>query len=269
MKNQKGFIPIVLAIVISVIAVAMVGVGVYFKVASDKQAEKANTNQVATNTNTGTNVNTAVNTNIATNMNAAVNTNATNQNSNTNTATNVNTNANTNTATNTNTASSPYSSAGCPTWPTYTDVEYSWTARYPCNWTAVRTYEASGEDMFDYPTRYVVFKDPTNHYRLFVGIIREGDAGSTINRTGVGAGEFVNQTAIQVAGVSVPVRNLVYQNKVKEVFFYTSGAIDLGNYLLTSTFDEEQVGLNYDTIQLAGTDELAKAKIILQSIDLP
>jgi len=46
MRNQKGFIPIVLAIVISVIAVTMVGVSVYFKVENDKQAREMNTNQI-------------------------------------------------------------------------------------------------------------------------------------------------------------------------------------------------------------------------------
>jgi hypothetical protein len=123
--------------------------------------------------------------------------------------------------------------------------------------------------MFDYPSRYTIFKDPTNHYRLLVGIMQQGDEGSTINRTGVGAGDFVNQTAIQVAGVSVPVRNLVYQNKVKEVFFYSGGAVNLNGYLMTSTFDEDQDLADYNDIQLAGTDELDMGKLILQSVDLP
>jgi hypothetical protein len=96
-----------------------------------------------------------------------------------------------------------------------------------------------------------------------------GDEGSTINRTGVGSGDFVDQSPIQVAGASVPVRNLEYQGKVKEVFFYQSGSVTIGNYKLTATFDQDQDAVDYDDIQLSGTDELQKGVQILESLDLP
>lgn len=177
-------------------------------------------------------------------------------------STNSNTNVNTNTASNTNSA--------CPTWPTYTDPEYGWTMDYPCDWTYERIYEASGDEvLFDYPIRYTIFKSPTNNYRLLVGIMQTGDEGTTINRTGVGAGDFVNQAAITVAGASVPVRYLVYQNKVKEVFFYTSGSVTIGNYNLISTFDQDQGVVAYNDIDLEAAPEFAIGKQILQSLDLP
>jgi len=49
MNKAKGFISITLAIVISVIAIALAGVGVYYKLESDKQAEETNTNPAVNN----------------------------------------------------------------------------------------------------------------------------------------------------------------------------------------------------------------------------
>jgi hypothetical protein len=51
---QKGFIPIFVAAMIVALAIAMVGVGIYFKVENDKQAIKLNSNQSQVNANTST-----------------------------------------------------------------------------------------------------------------------------------------------------------------------------------------------------------------------
>ena len=54
MNKTRGFISIALAIVISVIAVAMVAVGIYYKLESDQLVNETNANQVVNN---NTNVN--------------------------------------------------------------------------------------------------------------------------------------------------------------------------------------------------------------------
>lgn len=166
MTHPKGLIPIVIVIFIAIIAAGVVGAAWYF------QENRTDTNTVA-----------AINT---TNAVSNVNTTTT---SNTNSI--VTTNVNTST-TNTNTVVE--GDADCPTWPTYTDPEYSWTMQYPCDWMYDRTYNAAGNDPFvTYPERYVKFIDPTGEYRLIVGIMEVGGTGSTINRTGVGAGDWADQ----------------------------------------------------------------------------
>ncbi len=69
--KPKGFIPIALAIIIGIIAVAVTCVGIYYKVASDKEDDETeNTNQVVVNTNTvNQNANTDLNVNTTANSN--------------------------------------------------------------------------------------------------------------------------------------------------------------------------------------------------------
>ncbi|MFZ6036480.1 MAG: hypothetical protein ACOYUK_05065 [Patescibacteria group bacterium] len=251
MHNQKGLVPIVVVSAIVIISLVVVGAAWWYE--QEKEEEPTvNTQGTATNNN----VNAPSNQNLANvvvvNGTTAENTN----NTNATTVINENTNATAET--------------GCPVWPTYTDPEYGWTMNYPCDWTYERVYEASGDEvLFDYPIRYTIFQSPTDHYRLLVGIMEDGGAGSTINRTGVGAGDWQDQAAIMVANTSVPVRELVYQNKVKEVFFYTAGPVTIGSYLLTATFDQDQDSIDYDDIDLTDTNELDLGRQILMSLELP
>jgi|GEM_PF-3662523 len=256
MRQPKGLIPVVAVVVIIfivVIAAGVVGAAWYFQEHRDEVEQT--TNSVPTvNINAMENVNENSNIAFDTNTNGSVNTNAV-------------------TNTNTNTATSEDMSAltpNCPTWQTYTDPEYSWTMQYPCDWTYNRTYNATGSDPFvTYPERYVIFTDSTGEYRLLLGIMESGGQGSTITRTGVGAGDFVAQNPITVDGTSVPVRYLVYNNKIKEVFFNQSGPVTIGNYIMTAYFDQDQGVVLYDDIDLTGTNELAIGKAMLESLQLP
>ena len=110
--KPKGFIPIAIVIVISVIAISMAGVGMYYKMKKD--AEPVVTTQV--NTNSTVNVNSTVNGN----ANVIVNTNSA---ANANTAVNSNSNSNTNTVTD--------ETAG---WETYTNADFGYSLRYPSDW---------------------------------------------------------------------------------------------------------------------------------------
>lgn len=122
--NSKGLIPIIVIAFVAVIALAMVGVGIYFKIQNDKQTkENANTNQSVANTNTVTNLNNETNANtnqVAINTNATSNTNATNQNANTNMATDE---------------------TAWWKWKTYTNEEYNYVVMYPENWQGSGTNE--------------------------------------------------------------------------------------------------------------------------------
>ncbi|MDP2684129.1 MAG: hypothetical protein Q8P20_03660 [bacterium] len=75
MKNQRGFIPIVVVIIVSVLAIGFAGVAVYYEMQKDEVSTTSNT--VVVNTNmVNTNINTSANTNVSTNTNIAVNINS-------------------------------------------------------------------------------------------------------------------------------------------------------------------------------------------------
>lgn len=65
-SQPKGFIPVAIIIIISVVAVAMVGAGVYYKVKKDSEPQ--------VNSNASTNANITINSYVATNTNATTNT---------------------------------------------------------------------------------------------------------------------------------------------------------------------------------------------------
>lgn len=235
-NKTKGFINVVVIVVIALIALILVGAAWWY----ESQDEDTESNA---------NINTSIETNVNTQINANLNTN---------------TNLNTTIIENTNTVAEEDS--GCPVWPTYINTEYEWTMQYPCDWTYEEFGEETGDDLFiEYPYRYTVFTSPTEEHRLLIGIMKAGDSGSTITRTGIGAGDFIDVDPITVAGLLVPVRHLIFEGNLYEVFFYSAGAIDLGGYLMTATFDENG---DYD-LDLTDTIELDNAITMMESIQLP
>lgn len=122
MKNQKGYTHWVIAILISVMAVGLVGVAWWYE---ENKKETTTTNEATS----------AVNTNIAINSNTNANITV---NKNTNTVVNTNTIVNTNTVTNTNVDTSG--------WETYTNTTLGFSLQYPAGWTLVET--SSGGDAF-------------------------------------------------------------------------------------------------------------------------
>ncbi|MFA6553771.1 MAG: hypothetical protein WCT27_05070 [Patescibacteria group bacterium] len=107
MKSQKGFVPIVIAALIAVLAIGFTVTAVVYE---SKKSE-----ETKTNINTVTNINIAV---VNENINAVVNTNTVV----------VNGNSNTN-------------SDATAEWKTYTNDQYSYGMRYPSDWK-VRENEA-------------------------------------------------------------------------------------------------------------------------------
>lgn len=162
----------------------------------------------------------------------------------------------------------------CPVWPTYTNNEFGWSMQYPCDWTNEEYYELNGDDPFtEYPQRYTTFIDPSGDYGLVVGIKPTSAEGGTISRTGVGAGEFQDQVAMEVLNTQIPVRYLVY-NEALDVFYYSGGSVNMigidgDEYQFTASFGQYSDDLVYDDIDLIGSGEVSSANQIIESLQLP
>lgn len=215
--KSRGFTHIVIAVLISVMAIGLVGVAWWYELNKNDDALTTYSTKAECESKTGCQCkillcdykcprnfkkgwacnSSAVNTNVNTNSNG---------------------NSNTNSVTNGNTNTSDITTG----WKTYTNSEYNWTMKYPTNWSVdENTYnDPLDKQTFETPIRGVEFLSPQKDYRLMVGLKKINDPGSIVPRTGFGAGSFEKGETIITDGISMSLWNLVYQKITTEIANY-------------------------------------------------
>lgn len=100
-------------------------------------------------------------------------------------------------------------------WQTYGNTEYGFAFQYPCAWTLIETpaFEREGEK---YGTFIRLSRDDVT---LTIGYKRAGETDTRIGCTGTAAGDLIEGGAIQFLDQPVSITRLVYENKLKTVFF--------------------------------------------------
>ena len=154
---------------------------------------------------------------------------------------------------------------GC--WKEYKNQPVGYSLKYPCDWTLTETNEFS--ETIGMNVKYVTIKTPDNKYFLFWGYKKSAEAGFTNNdRTGIGAGDFVNQPAMafNILGVNVVPKQLVYQGKVKEYFYEQpqAGVAQCAcNFIGMFSYNQSQ---DYDALDMTNLNYVTTVKQILQSV---
>lgn len=122
-------------------------------------------------------------------------------------------------------------------WETYTNTKRGYSMRYPTDWTVKEVSENRPE--FKDKVEYIVFYSPTKDYALTFSIRKKGETVKLTGRTGTSAGDFVDGTPIYINDNVVPVRNLMFENKLKAVFYYQTdtGMFSLDGYEAYADFD--------------------------------
>jgi len=157
--------------------------------------------------------------------------------------------------------------AGC--WNTYTNNEVGYTLKYPCDWTVKEVNEFS--ETISANVKYITITTPDSNYFVHFGVRKNGvDSFETTDRTGVGAGEFVELPAetVMIFGVSVTPKKLVFEGKTKEYFYNqptgseaTAGCDFVAGFSYTASAD-------YATYDMTGLGYVTTVKLILQSAEL-
>ncbi len=145
-------------------------------------------------------------------------------------------------------------------WQTYRNEDIKYEMKYPKDWTIK---ENNYLHPFGEYIKNVQFFGPNEKYVLLFGI-KQKDADFRLDgRTGIGAGDFVkDDRLIKISGVDVEIENLVYEEKIKEVwykYFY------IDDFVGKATFSFENNINSDDNLNLKNTKELQIAEKILES----
>jgi hypothetical protein len=136
----------------------------------------------------------------------------------------------------TETQSSSKQPEGPPNMLSYTNTSYGFECRYPETWTAEEADHA------------VIFRYGNFILKVNFRFVDEAGVPPMFGRTGVGAGEFVEDGSVDFLGQALPIRRLVGENKVKAVF-YQLGETTLNNEIFMITL--EAVGIeNYRDVDI-------------------
>ena len=156
---------------------------------------------------------------------------------------------------------------GC--WNTYTNNEVGYSIKYPCDWTVKEINEFS--ETISQNVKYITITTPDNKYLVHFGVRKSGvTTFETTDRTGVGAGEFVEAPAdtVLIFGVNVTPKKLVFEGKTKEYFYNqpvgseaTSGCSFVAGFSYTATAD-------YTSYDMIGSAYVDTVKLILKSATL-
>lgn len=152
-------------------------------------------------------------------------------------------------------------------WNTYTNLEVGYQLRYPTDWTVkeISTYsELIGADV-----KYITITTADKKYFLYWGLKYENDNFSISDRTGVGAGDLIQEGSVTILGTDTAVKKLVYKSKVKEYFFPGPGTQKTsdGKYSFGAAFSPGS-GTSYDSLNMLGVPALEKARLILASVKI-
>jgi hypothetical protein len=153
-------------------------------------------------------------------------------------------------------------------WKTYTNKTIGYTLKYPADWT-VKEIDTFSE-VIEKNVKYITITTPDGKYFLHFGLKKKTDTFELTDRTGVGAGEFKQKTdwAIKILNISVIPEALVWQNKVKEIFYkQPSGTTSICSCQFTSTFSYTDKA-DYNTFDMTNLTERTLVEKILKSVNL-
>jgi len=148
-------------------------------------------------------------------------------------------------------------------WETYTNPKYPYTMKYPVDWTIEHDFgpnEILGHGYYESN----VFSGPSGYALVFAVVPKDEDV-MPIPRTGVGAGDFVDSDeTVNINGTEVGIKYLVFEDKVKEIFFNDFETGGLWGRAYLSYFGDE----DYRDFDMTNAEEVEIAKTILESFEL-
>jgi len=148
-------------------------------------------------------------------------------------------------------------------WLIYTNSRYDYTMKYHPDWTAEHEYgpnEILGTGYYEANS----FTSSTG-YALLFAVVPKGSDVAPIPRTGVGAGDFADSDeTVNIGGTEVGIKYLVFEGKIKEIFFNDFEIEGLWGRAYLSYFGEG----NYANFDMVDAEEVEIAKTILSSYEL-
>lgn len=152
-------------------------------------------------------------------------------------------------------------------WNIYNNYEVGCQLKYPSDWT-VKEISAWSE-LIGKDVKYITITTADKKYFLYWGLKYKDDDFAISDRTGVGAGDLIQEGNVMVLGTDTAVKKLAYQSKVKEYFFPGTGSTKTadGKYSFGAAFSPGS-GMSYDSLNIQGIPELEKAKLILASVKI-
>ena len=148
-------------------------------------------------------------------------------------------------------------------WKIYTNPRYGYIMKYPSNWTV--KHEFGSNEILGYGYYEANAFNFSSGYALLFAVVPKGSDVVPIPRTGVGAGDFVDSDeTVNIGGTEVSIKYLVFESKVKEIFFNDFEIEGLWGRAYLSYFGEE----NYADFDMIDAEEVNIVKAILSSYEL-
>lgn len=152
-------------------------------------------------------------------------------------------------------------------WNTYNNYEVGYQLKYPADWTVKET--SAWNELIGKDVKYITITTADKKYFLYWGLKEKNDDFGISDRTGVGAGDLIQEGSVTILGTDTAVKKIVYQSKVKEYFFPGTGSAKTtdGKYSFGAAFSPGSGG-DYNALNMQGVPELEKAKLILASVKI-
>jgi hypothetical protein len=135
-------------------------------------------------------------------------------------------------------------------WNIYRNDEYGYILNYPQEWSVseVNYYEKD----FDMYIKYVSFIDKDKKYFLRFSVNKKNE-NVNYGRTGIGAGDFKNPRQLAVGDIKIEENDLVYEGKIKEVFFSGGNSFYDASGFIASVEDnyEDNFEFDYSKVKIA------------------
>ncbi len=150
-------------------------------------------------------------------------------------------------------------------WNTYNNYEVGYQLKYPADWAVKETNEYS--ELLGNDVKFITITTADKKYFLYWGLKYKDDDFGISDRTGVGAGDLIQEGSVIILGTDTSVKKLAYKSKVKEYFFPGTGSTKTadGKYSFGAALSPGS-GVNYDSLNMQGIPELGKSKLILASV---